>query len=296
MAVKFSGTITALVTPFKEDLSVDIEAFKKLLDFQIDEGIDGIVVCGSTGESATLSTKEKLSLIITAVEHVNGRVPVIAGTGSNNTQASIDLTLLAREHGADGVLLVAPYYNKPDQEGLFNHYMAIAEAVDIPQIIYNVPGRSGVNIHPDIQLRLAEDVPHVVATKEASGDMEQIMSIIDNAPEDFAILSGDDALALPIVMMGGHGVISVLSNYAPKQFTETIAAGLKGNIKSAKKLHYKLFELMQANFVETNPIPVKTALSLMGKCEENFRLPMLPMKEDTKEFLEAAMKRAGYIK
>lgn len=296
MLKELKGTITALVTPFKEDLSVDIERFKQLLDFQLEEEIDGLVVCGSTGESATLSVKEKLSLIITAVEHVNGRVPVIAGTGSNNTQDSIDLTLLAREHGADAALLVAPYYNKPDQEGLYNHYMAIAEAVDIPQIIYNVPGRAGVNITPETQLRLAEEVPHIIATKEASGDLDQIMTIIKNKPEDFLVFSGDDSLTLPITLLGGDGVISVLSNYAPKQFGEMVRAALKGNIKSAKKMHYKLLELMLVNFIETNPIPVKTALAFMGYCDENFRLPLIPMKEHNKETLKQIMINAGILK
>mgnify|MGYP001444134392 CR=1 FL=1 len=296
MAIKFSGTITAIITPFKEDLSVDIDSFKKLLDFQINEGIDGIVVCGSTGESATLSAKEKLSLIITAVEHVNGRVPVIAGTGSNNTQDTIDLSLLAREHGADGVLLVAPYYNKPNQEGLYNHYLAIAEAVNIPQIIYNVPGRAGVNILPEVQLKLAEEIPHIVATKEASGDLEQIMTIIKYAPKDFAVLSGDDALTMPILHVGGHGVISVLSNYAPKKFGEAVRQALKGNTAKANKLHYELFDLMQANFIDTNPIPVKTALALMGKCNEIFRLPLIPMNDQEKEMLSQLLKENGFIK
>lgn len=296
MSKDLKGTITALVTPFKEDLSVDIDNFKRLIEFQLEEGIDGLVVCGSTGESATLSTKEKLSLIITTVEQVNGRVPVIAGTGSNNTQDSIDLTLLAKEHGADAVLLVAPYYNKPDQEGLYNHYMAIAEAVDIPQIIYNVPGRSGVNILPEVQLRLAEEVPHIVATKEASGDIEQIMTIINNKPDDFLVFSGDDSLALAITLLGGDGVISVLSNYAPKQLSEMINAALKGNLKSARKMHYKLLELMMVNFIETNPIPVKTALSFMGYCDENFRLPLLPMKEQNLEVLKQIMISSGILK
>lgn len=295
MAAKISGTITAIVTPFNDDLSVDIESFKNLLDFQIEEGIDGVVVCGSTGESATLSTKEKLSLIITAVEHINGRIPVIAGTGSNNTQDTIDLTLLAKEHGADAALLVAPYYNKPDQEGLYHHYMAIAEAVDLPQIIYNVPGRAGVNILPDTQLRLAEEVPHIIATKEASGDLEQIMTIIKYKPENFLVFSGDDTLTLPITLLGGDGVISVLSNYAPKQFGEMVRHALKGNIKSARKLHYNLMNLMMINFIETNPIPVKTILSMMGYCKDNFRLPLLPIKIENKIELEIALKEAGII-
>ena len=240
---KFEGTITAIVTPFKKDLNIDFEKFKKLIEFQIENGVDGIVVCGSTGESATLSAKEKISLILTAIETVNGRVKVIAGTGTNNTAESIDMTTLAKEHGADGVLIVAPYYNKPTQEGLYNHYRAIADSNDIPVIIYNVPSRAVVNIHPEIQLKLAEDCPNIVATKEASGNLEQMSEIIRNAPEKFVLLSGDDALTLPIISIGGRGVVSVISNYAPKKFSEMVNYALKGKYNDARKIHYELFEL-----------------------------------------------------
>ena len=295
MAKKFTGVTTALVTPFSDDMSVDFEAMKKLIDFQIDQGVDNILVCGSTGESATLSSKEKQAVIIQAVEHTDKRVPVIVGSGSNNTQESVDMTLVAKEYGADAVLLVAPYYNKPTQEGLYNHYYNIAESVDIPQIIYNVPGRSGVNIHPEIQLKLAEDCENIIATKEASGDLEQIMQIIKNKPEDFIVLSGDDALTLPIILLGGEGIVSVLSNYAPKAFSKCVHYALDGKYDKAVELHYELMELMALNFIETNPVPVKTALAMTGKLKEKVRLPLMPMLPANRELLEDELKKHKLI-
>ncbi|MFY8159869.1 MAG: 4-hydroxy-tetrahydrodipicolinate synthase [Candidatus Kapaibacteriota bacterium] len=291
----FKGTITALVTPFKDDLSIDFEKLKKLIDFQINEGIDALVIAGTTGESATLSSKEKLALIIQAIEFADGKIPIIAGTGSNNTAETIDMTLLAKEHGADAVLLVAPYYNKPSQEGLYYHYKAIADAVDIPQIIYNVPSRSSVNISSEIQLKLAEDCPNIVATKEASGNLEQIMEIVRNAPDNFNVLSGDDATTLPVILMGGMGVISVISNYAPKMFSECVNAALNGNYDLALDMHYKLFDLMRLNFIEPNPVPAKTILSMMGYMEENFRLPLVPITVAGREKLAKAAKDLGLI-
>ncbi len=291
----FTGAATAMVTPFREDASIDFDAMKKLIDFQIEGGIDALVVCGSTGESATLSAKEKLSVFIKAVEYVDGRVPVIAGTGSNDTQASIALSLVAKEHGANGVLLVAPYYNKPSQEGLYYHYKTIAEAVEMPCIIYNVPSRAGINILPETQLKLAEDCEHVVATKEASGDLEQIMKITKYAPKGFLVYSGDDALTLPVMSVGGSGVISVISNYLPKEFGDSVKYALKGKWDKAKKAHFELLELMGLNFIETNPVPVKTALSLMGMMEPHLRMPLVPMMEENKEKLAKAMKKMKLI-
>ncbi|MBX3044755.1 MAG: 4-hydroxy-tetrahydrodipicolinate synthase [Candidatus Kapabacteria bacterium] len=290
------GTITAIVTPFKNDLSIDFDAFEKLVNFQIDSGIEGIVVCGSTGESATLSSKEKLSLIIKAVEIANGRTAIIAGTGSNDTAASIDMTLLAKESGADGVLLVAPYYNKPSQEGLFNHYLAISEAVDIPQIIYNVPGRAGINISAETQLKIAENCKNVIATKEASGDLEQMAEIMKYAPEGFVLFCGDDALALPSVSIGSSGVISVISNYVPKEFGDLIRLALSGNFLQAKELHYKLLDLMQINFIESNPVPAKAILNLMGKLENNVRLPLTPITAVSMKKIKTALLNVGIIK
>lgn len=292
---KFEGTITAIVTPFKKDLNIDFEKFKKLIEFQIENGVDGIVVCGSTGESATLSAKEKISLILTAIETVNGRVKVIAGTGTNNTAESIDMTTLAKEHGADGVLIVAPYYNKPTQEGLYNHYRAIADSNDIPVIIYNVPSRAVVNIHPEIQLKLAEDCPNIVATKEASGNLEQMSEIIRNAPEKFVLLSGDDALTLPIISIGGRGVVSVISNYTPKKFSEMVNYALKGKYNEARKIHYELFELMKLNFIEPNPIPVKAALSKIGLIDNYLRLPLMPITKKNSLIINKALEKVGLI-
>lgn len=291
----FRGTYTAIVTPFKSDLTIDFDAFKKHLDHQIANGINGIVVCGSTGESATLTTKEKVALFTTAIEHVNKRVPIIAGSGSNDTQASIDLSTIAKELGADATLLVAPYYNKPSQEGLYNHYRLIADAVDMPHIIYNVPSRSIVNIHPEIQLRLAEEFSNIVATKEASGNLEQIMTIVNNAPKDFSVLSGDDAITLPLIATGVDGVVSVLSNYAPKMFTDCVNFALAGKFEQARELHYKLFDLMQLNFIEPNPVPAKTALQFMGMMEDTFRMPLMQITDASRIKIKSALQKAGLI-
>lgn len=290
---KFEGTITAIVTPFKKDLSIDFDKFKKLIDFQINNGVDGIVVCGSTGEGATLSHKEKLSLIITAVEHTNNRVPIIAGTGSNNTADTIDLTILAKEHGADGVLLVAPYYNKPTQEGLYNHYAQIATYCDIPIILYNVPSRTNVNISAPIQLKLANDFKNIVATKEASADLDQMSEIIKYAPEHFHLLSGDDSLTLPIITLGGKGVISVISNYLPKQFSDLVKLALKGKTKEARNLHFQLFEMMNINFIEPNPIPAKAIMGKLGLIDNYLRLPLMPITKHNLKVIVNAMEKSG---
>lgn len=295
MKKKFTGTTTALITPFNDDFSVDFDSLEKLIDFQIENGVDNILVSGSTGESATLSAKEKQALIIKTVEHVNKRVPVIVGSGSNSTQASVDMTIIAKEYGADAVLLVAPYYNKPSQDGLYNHYYTIADSVDIPQIIYNVPGRSGINIHPEIQLKLAEDCDNIVASKEASGDLEQIMQIIKYKPEDFIVLSGDDSITLPLILLGAEGVISVLSNYAAKTFSDCVNLAMNGKFDEATKIHYELMELMALNFVETNPAPVKAALNLMGLANDILRLPLLPVSENNKELIKKEMEKIKLI-
>lgn len=291
----FRGTYTAIVTPFNKDMSINFDDFKKHLDHQIDNGVSGIVVCGSTGESATLNTKEKVALITTAISHVDKRVPIIAGTGSNNTQASIDLSLVAKELGADATLLVAPYYNKPSQEGLYNHYRMIADAVDMPHIIYNVPGRSTVNILPEVQIKLAEEFENIVATKEASGDMEQIMNMVNHSPDDFSVLSGDDPITMPLIAAGVDGVVSVLSNYAPKMFSDCINAALNNDFATARELHYKLMNLMKLNFVEPNPVPAKTALQMMGMMEDNFRMPLMQITDATRETLKAEMQKVGLL-
>ncbi|MDX9791763.1 MAG: 4-hydroxy-tetrahydrodipicolinate synthase [Candidatus Kapabacteria bacterium] len=289
------GTITALVTPFNEDLSIDYNSFEKLVNKQVEAGIEGLVICGSTGESATLSKKEKLSLIIKAVEISNGRIPIIAGTGSNDTASSIDMTILAKESGADAVLLVAPYYNKPSQEGLFNHYLAISEAVDIPQIVYNVPGRAGVNISAETQLKIAQECKNVIATKEASGDLEQMAEIIKYAPEGFKLYCGDDALAMPAASIGASGVIAVISNYAPKEFGDCIRYALDNDFVNAREIYYRLSDLMKLNFIESNPVPAKAVLNLMGLVKNVVRLPLTPITQPSLNKLSTALKAAKLI-
>ncbi|ROL56083.1 4-hydroxy-tetrahydrodipicolinate synthase [Bacteroidetes/Chlorobi group bacterium Naka2016] len=289
------GTFTALITPFNRKGEVDFKALRKLIDFQIENGVDGIVVCATTGESATLSLKEKQAIIVESVEHTNGRVPVIAGTGTNETELSLNMTIFAMEHGADACLLVAPYYNKPNQSGLYEHFRLIATNVDIPLILYNVPGRTGVNISAQTQIRLAQDCPNIVATKEASGNLDQIMKIIQNAPSTFSVLSGDDSLTLPIIALGGKGVISVISNYAPKQFSEMVRLALQNKIEKAREIHYNLLELMELNFIEPNPIPVKYAMSLLGFTKEVYRLPLLPLENEAKKKIKESLKKAKIL-
>lgn len=290
------GTTTAIVTPFKSDLTIDFDRFKRLLDFQLENGVKNICVCGSTGESATMTAKEKVSLIVAAVEHVGKDATIIAGTGSNDTRATIDLTILAKEAGADAALLVAPYYNKPSQEGLFQHYAAIAENVDLPLIIYNVPSRAGVNISAETQIKLAKSYKNIVATKEASGDLDQISEIIKYSPGKFIVLAGDDSLAVPTILFGGKGVVSVISNYAPKIFSQMVNLALDGDYESAMNIHYDLLDLFALNFIETNPIPVKAALVLMGMIEEYYRLPLIPMRPENKKLLQKALKKHKLVK
>lgn len=294
--INFQGTITALITPFKRNGEVDFPNFEKLIDYQIDNGADAIVVCGSTGESATLTTKEKQALIIRSVEYSAGRIPVIAGTGTNETEMTINLSLFAKEHGADGLLVVTPYYNKPPQDGLFEHFRLIADTVQIPVILYNVPGRTAVNMLPETQLRIARTCKNVVATKEASGNLEQMMAIIKNAPEHFHLLSGDDALTLPVIAMGGKGIVSVISNYAAKQFSEMVKLALKGKFSDALKIHYHLFDLMQLNFIEPNPMPVKCAMTLLKMSKEIYRMPLLAVKPENKIKIKDALVKAGLMK
>ncbi len=290
---KFSplGTFTALITPFNRKGEVDFKMLRKLIDFQIESGVDGIVVCATTGESATLSLKEKQAIIIEAVEHTAGRIPVIAGTGSNETELSLNLTIFAKEHGASASLLVTPYYNKPNQEGLYEHFRLIAKEVDIPIILYNVPGRTGVNITAQTQIRLANDCPNIVATKEASGNLDQIMKIIAQSPKNFAVLSGDDSLTLPIIVLGGKGVVSVISNYFPKEFSQMVKLALQDKIDKAREIHYKLLECMELNFIEPNPIPVKFIMSLLGFTKEVYRLPLLPLNNEQKKRIKDALRK-----
>lgn len=288
--IKFSGAITAIVTPFKKNGSFDAPAYKKLIDWQIKEGINGIVSCGSTGEAATLDSKEYETVIKTAVEAAKGRIPLIAGAGSNDTKKAIAFSKIAKKAGADALLHVTPFYNKPTPNGLVAHFKAIADAVDLPIILYNVPGRTGSNVAAWVQVRIAREVPQVIATKEASGNLNQMMEIIQNAPEGFVVLSGDDAVTLPLMSVGGVGIISVAANEVPGDFSKMTKAALEGNWSEAKRLHYKLLDLMNINFIESNPIPVKTALSLMGKIEPGLRLPLVPMEDGNKEKLVKVLK------
>lgn len=291
----FTGTATAIVTPFTADGSIDKNAFLRLVDLQLEGGVEALVPCGSTGEGATMTTEEKCEVIRLAVERVAGRIPVIAGTGSNDTRATIEMTKRAKELGADAVLLVCPYYNKPTQQGLFEHHRAIAEAVDIPQILYNVPGRTAVNMLPETQLRIAEQCPNVVGTKEASANLEQIMEIIRSAPEGFGVLAGDDSLALPVVACGGVGVIAVISNYVPREFSALVRAALTGDFATARRLQFQLLPMMKLNFIESNPGPVKAVLALKGLIEEVYRLPLVPLQSAHRAALEAGLREAGLL-
>ena len=287
---RLTGTGTALVTPFKANGTIDEKSLRGLVEWQIKNKVEFLVPCGSTGESATMTRDERRRVIEIVVDQNKGRVPVIAGTGTNSTLDSLDFTHDAKEVGADAVLLVGPYYNKPTQEGFYQHFKRIVEECDVKAVLYNVPGRTASNMLPETTLRLAEEVENVIAIKEASNNLEQIMQIIKYRPKDFAVLSGEDSLTLPIITAGGDGVISVISNEVPKDYSDLTRAALKGDLKKAQALHYKLFELMKANFYESNPIPVKTALHLMGKIEESLRLPLTKMSKSHREKLKKVLK------
>ena len=290
----FQGTGTALITPFKPDGSIDENALRRMVDFQIEGKVDMLLPCGTTGEGATLDTHETDRVVKIVVEQSEGRVPVIVGAGSNSTAKAVQGTKRAKKLGADGVLSVGPYYNKPTQQGYYEHFKAIAESEDIPVVVYNVPGRTAGNIEAHTMLRLAE-IRNIVAVKEASGNLGQIMEIIRDAPKDFRVLAGDDALALAIIAMGGHGVVSVVSNEAPGMTSAMINAALEGNLAKARELHYKLLPLMNANFIESNPIPVKAALAMMGLIEENYRLPMVRMTAGNREKLAKIVEQTGLL-
>ena len=291
---KFHGALVAIVTPFK-DGQLDEQGLIDLIEFQIAGGTHGIVPCGTTGESATIDFDEHKRVIDLTVKTVNGRVPVVAGTGANNTLEAIDLTESAKESGADAVLSVVPYYNKPSQQGMYLHFREIAEKVDIPMFLYNVPGRTVVNMLPETVARLAE-IDNIIGIKEASGSLEQVSDVIRRCPRDFIILSGDDFTSMPTVFIGGKGVISVISNVYPKGMAEMMVAALEGNIKQANELHYQMFELMKLMFCEPNPVPAKKGLELMGKIKSGLpRLPLAPMDAANLEKLQAAMGRMGLI-
>ncbi|NOY39347.1 MAG: 4-hydroxy-tetrahydrodipicolinate synthase [Nitrospirae bacterium] len=281
------GSIVALVTPFR-DGAVDEKALSELIEWHISEGTNGIVPCGTTGESATLTYEEHYRVIKTTIEVVNKRIPVIAGTGANSTDETITMTQEARKLGADAALLVAPYYNKPTQEGLYRHYRAVAEAVDLPLVLYNVPGRTAVNILPQTVERLA-GIENIAAIKEASGDMKQVSEVIRRCGDRITILSGDDFTTFPLLALGGSGVISVTGNVMPGMVSQMCASYEKGLYDDARKLHFKLEPLNAAMFLETNPIPVKTALSMMGRIRGELRLPLCEISEANKKSLRETL-------
>jgi 4-hydroxy-tetrahydrodipicolinate synthase len=290
------GCATALVTPFKADGGVDIERMRALVRRQIDGGVRLLVPCGTTGESVTMTGAEREEVIRATVEEAQGRARVIAGTGSNNTASAVEQSRAARELGADAVLVVAPYYNKPTQEGLYRHFRAVAEAVEgVPVVLYNVPGRTSSNINAGTTLRLARDVENIAAVKEASGNLAQVMEILRGRPEDFLVLSGDDALTFAMIALGADGLVSVASNEAPGPMSRMVDAALAGRFDEARALHYSLLPLMDVNFIESSPGPVKAALALMGLLEETLRLPLVPVQEGSRERVREVLSELGLL-
>ncbi len=289
----FTGSLVAIVTPFRKG-KVDERALADLIEWQIAHGTNGIVPCGTTGESATLSHDEHNRVIELTVEVVRRRVPVVAGTGSNSTDEAIALTKHAKQAGADAALLITPYYNKPTQEGLYRHYRAVAEAVDLPLVLYNIPGRTGVNMLPTTIARLTA-LPTIVGVKEGSGSVQQASDLVQMCGDRLTVLAGDDALTLPMMAVGGKGVITVTANIVPAEMARLVAAFAEGKIEEARRIHFKLSPLFAALFFETNPIPVKEALSLMGKIDPELRLPLCSMAQDTREKLVQVLKDASLI-
>ena len=290
----FKGSMVAIVTPFDSQGNFDEETYRQLIEFQIENGTDCIVPCGTTGESATLDYKEHDRVIQVCIDQVKKRISVIAGTGSNSTAEAIELSLHAKKMGADGVLLVSPYYNKPSQEGLYQHYKALAEAVPLPQVLYNVPGRTGMNMEAKTTIRLAE-FANIVAIKEASGNVTQASEILDKAGDKIDVLSGDDFLTLPLMACGAKGVISVTANLMPKEVKAMVVAIDEGRWADAKKMHLKMLDIHNAMFIESNPVPVKTALSLIRKCRADVRLPLVGLQPASLERLKGVMQGYGLI-
>ena len=277
---RFYGVHTALITPFTQKDNLDTDALKALIDYQIENGVSGLVPCGTTGESPTLTHDEHDRVIQLTVEYTNHRVPVIAGTGSNSTPEAIRLSKHAQCVGADAVLLVNPYYNKPSQKGLYLHFKAIADSVDIPCILYNIKGRTGVNIETPTLLKLAKECPNIIAVKEASGNLVQIKDVVENSEDEFIVLSGDDNISLDLIEFGGNGVVSVASNLFPKSMSDMVALALQGKMAEAREIEKLLAPFFQVCFVETNPIPIKTALAKYGWCLESFRLPICTLEDE----------------
>ena len=293
--IPFTGSIVALVTPMLEDGSVDYPALKRLIDWHIQEGTACVCVVGTTGESPTVDVEEHCQIIKTAVEHAAGRIPIMAGTGANSTREAIALSRFAKQVGADCALSVVPYYNKPSQEGIYQHFKAIAEAVDLPTMLYNVPGRTVADMLPDTTLRCA-GLPGVFGIKEASGNLDQIATILKHRPKDFLVISGDDALTLPILALGGDGVISVVGNALPTEFARLVEAAMAGDMPTARREHFKLLEFMTQLFAEGNPGGIKEALKTLGLCGNQLRLPLVPVSEATAKKIYHAMADAEVVK
>ncbi len=294
MNPRFQGSIVALVTPFRHGL-VDEAKLGELVEFHVAHGTDGVVPCGTTGESPTLSHEEHRRVVEIVVEQARGRVAVIAGTGSNSTQEAIELTRHAKAAGADAALVVNPYYNKPTQDGLYRHFRAIADAVDLPIFVYNIAGRTAVNVETETLARLARDCQNIIGVKEASGSLDQMTQVLLACGAEFIVLSGDDTLTLPLMAVGGRGVISVIANLMPRETAEMTHAALEGDWTRARELHLKLFPLSRAAFIETNPIPIKEALAMVGLIEPEFRLPMCRMSEPNRERLRHVLRQLGLL-
>lgn len=293
--MRFSGAYTALATPFAKDGSLDEPALRRLIRMQLAAGISGLVPCGSTGEAATLTHEEWRRVIELALEESQGHVPVIAGVGTNATWKALELAREAETLGADALLVLVPYYNKPTQEGIFRHFQAVARGTRLPVILYNIPGRTAVNVLPHTLARIAKACPNVVAVKEAAASLDQASEMLSLLPPPFSVLSGEDSLTLPILLAGGTGVISVVGNIAPKETSELVKSWLSGNFKKAQKLHLKMLPLIKALFIETNPIPVKAALELLGVCRGEPRLPLTPIEPKNRALVKAEMKRFGLL-
>jgi 4-hydroxy-tetrahydrodipicolinate synthase len=295
MRATFQGSIVAMVTPFRNG-KIDEPKVKELVELHVKSGTDAIVPCGTTGESPTLSHDEHRQMVELTVATAAGRIPVIAGTGSNSTSEAIDLTKHAERAGVQGALVVNPYYNKPTQEGLYRHFRAVAEATSLPILVYNIQGRTAVNIETDTMARLARDAQNIVGVKEASGSLDQMSQVILACGPDFSVLSGDDNITLPLLVIGGRGVISVIANIVPRETSEMVHAALDGDWKRARELHYKLFPLARAAFLETNPIPIKEAMAMAGMLEPEFRLPMCRMGDANRQKLRAILESYGLVK
>ena len=294
MTTQLTGAFTALITPFRNQ-EIDEISLRSLVEFQVTSGIHGLVPCGTTGESATMTEDERRRVIEIVIDQTAGRVPVIAGTGSNDTRRTIEATQHARSAGADAALVVVPYYNKPTQDGLIAHYTAIANSSELPLVLYNVPGRTGISMSAETTLRLAS-LPSVIAIKEACGSLDQVSEIVAGAPRNFTVLSGDDSLTLPMMSVGAHGVISVASNIVPGAIAALADAGLRGDFDVAREIHFSLFDLMRAMFIENNPTAVKTAASILGLCSDELRLPLIPMNPVNRSRVAAALESCLYTR